>query len=442
MPNGRRPRQRPPGVGPVNPFEGAVLGGVRPNFNIFDDVQAAPQPAAPQAPPEGAVPPGIEWNPVNALREAVAAVQAQAAPQPNQGVQALPEAMRAVEMERVRSQEARFRDLAAQRDRKVIVRRGHVVERDQLFALLNADPDDADLNRRVNLLLSRIDDLTNQINALNSQMREAREGIDGAQPAAPNQNPNRYNLNFRRAPEPDDPVGAVDPNDNYEYPRCTERGEAAPKFFIAYGSVEEYNLRLRHTFISYKGSPVYVSSIGASERGAPNELLVTDIRGKNILINLQRDRDHLDSRSFAPGYVGDVGFSNGKTAGYLSRTPSRVYRQGICNENTHIRALGGSVIALGSLNIKTFLAALQARLKPQEFTKELLKETLRDARKYGVASAFLSTNFALGCVGDIPGVYYRDHKVSSISPDGEIHPSILDRLPSSLRPEIKSLKLV
>lgn len=404
-------------------------------FNIVDDLGFA-APRFNQVVGDGAVAPN-GWNPVF---NNVPVAQPQVA-----GVQAAVDRA-ALEIDEIRGLEVEYRQRTVLRDRKVNERRDYNRERDQLFQALNGQPDDPNLNARVNRILQRINTLNGEINEENIRIRNLRMRIDGnaPQPEPGDQVRGDFNQAVRRLQLREGNggfAGHIEPDDNYEYPRCTERGEATPKFFIAYGSVEEYNLRIRHTYISYKGSPVYVHSIGTSERGIPNEIMVTDIRGKNILINLLRDAGHLDARSYAPGYVGDVGFGSGHQAGYLARTPARVYRQGICNENAHIRGLGGFVVPLGDISIKSFLAALEARLKPQPFTQELLKEVLRDSRKYGHSGAFLSTNFAVGALGHDAGIYYRDHKVATISPDGEIHKNLINRVPSSLRPELHSLNI-
>ncbi len=227
-----------------------------------------------------------------------------------------------------------------------------------------------------------------------------------------------------------------------KYIPCLQRGPATPRFFIQYDSVREYLLRLQGTFITYDGSPVFVEDITGT-RDIPHTMKLLDVDGENVVIDL-RDEDEipkLSSRTIQPGYYsipwpGKVDFA----AGYLYRQPVRIYRQGICGDNTKFKIPFYGDQSIGGYSAGELLKILHGKTTTP-LTEEILKR-ISTFNRDGYNSAALSTNFAVGqCVDQPPKIYFRGLAVSAFNSDGKPLEDLREIIPDTLHDELTSINL-
>lgn len=232
-----------------------------------------------------------------------------------------------------------------------------------------------------------------------------------------------------------------------EYLPCAERGSATPRFFINYESVEEYRLRLKGSIIMFKNSPIYVVEIYPNPAGRPDRIVATDVNGQNILIDLTKDLEGLNARAIQPGYIdthelyGDP--RNYSSAGYLYRIPSRIYRQGLCRDNSRIQVCGWNAPETSIANIATrsILNSIKDRATKKQFTRELVEQVSDYHHRQGLASKYLSANFAFVMDAQGAAIEFRSSKVADVVA-GCIVADLRNRIPSSLHPEMEEINIL
>lgn len=226
-----------------------------------------------------------------------------------------------------------------------------------------------------------------------------------------------------------------------KYEPICERGSATPRFFIHYASPDEYRLRLRHSYILYQGSPIWVDDVTSSQLVRGVVLRCRDIDGDTIEIPFgdSVERDKMDSRTLQPGYL-DLQDSYGRpVAGYLHRIPARVYKQGISSENSRVM-IPYEGIQNFSIGLTELRSALQSRIKKQPLPGALEK-LRKESRNLAAVSAPLSTNFAVGKSNGAFSVFYRGVQISDLSTKDIPDADLLGRMPETLHEELKELKL-
>lgn len=243
--------------------------------------------------------------------------------------------------------------------------------------------------------------------------------------------------------DPFEPPPPVPPASQKNYLPVCKRGEATPRFFIDYETLDEWRLRLRGTYILYKGSPIFINEIvGGGRQNHPSSLLVTDVDGSRLEIRLDEENlPHLDARSFQPGYIDATGLGyRHPVAGYLFRTPGRVYRQGVCSENTRVQTPYGEV-SMGGFDILRFLKALATRTTEVPLSAKVLND-LRRTRHNGldIPSLPLSVNFAVVCTAVGTEIYHRGVSIAA-STDAVPSFNLKNRLPGFLHEELGRLNL-
>jgi hypothetical protein len=234
----------------------------------------------------------------------------------------------------------------------------------------------------------------------------------------------------------------VEPQAEPVLPYKYQRGEATPPFFINYSSVEEFQLRLRGTYILYKGSPVFVQAVSGNNR---NPILVLQTNGllPGFQVRLPEAAEFIDARPVAPGYVNVPSWRKG--CGYLCRQPARVQRQGICGDNTALYIPGGSVDPGSSYNLGRFPIEEAIQILGDQSETPYDPKMVDDLRNFygregGSPSKRLSRNFAVifSPVKLAVELGFRNKAVATLdrgSPD-------LTKLPSSLHEECRRLNLM
>ncbi len=234
----------------------------------------------------------------------------------------------------------------------------------------------------------------------------------------------------------------VEPQAEPVLPYKYQRGEATPPFFINYASVEEFQLRLRGTYILYKGSPVFVQAVSGNNR---NPILVLQTRHDipGFQVRLPEAAEFIDARPVAPGYVNVPSWRRG--CGYLCRQPARVQRQGICGDNTALYIAGGSIDPGSSYNIGRFPVEETIQILGDQSETPYDPKMVDDLRNFyghegGAQSKRLSRNFAVifNPVKLVVELGFRNKAVATLdrgSPD-------LTKLPSSLHEECRRLNLM
>lgn len=238
-------------------------------------------------------------------------------------------------------------------------------------------------------------------------------------------------------PEPEPtPTILPEPSPKFNY----KRGEATPPFFINYATADEYQLRLRGSYILYKGSPALVHAVTTNRREV---ILVLrfDSSGNSFHVPVNENLGVLDSRPMAPGYVKVPSWKKG--CGYLQRLPARQQRQGNCGENTFVAIPGGSLDTSATYNLGRFrieeAIEVLADQSEQPFHPSLIKDFPGLIADGNTPSVKLSRNFAV--IGNQAGVHlgFRNVPVGSILNNKMPN---LSELPLSMKDECQRLNLI
>lgn len=128
------------------------------------------------------------------------------------------------------------------------------------------------------------------------------------------------------------------------------RKKEMPPFKINYDTYAEIKLRLLGTAISVKGHPFYVKHLRKTENGKFH-LALSD---GNKMYQAAYD-DLTDLRSMPPMYVTHSG-----SAGWLCRSPGRIYQQGMNRSNTQLRSPDGAA-AICSMEASSIVKAVRGR---------------------------------------------------------------------------------
>jgi len=231
------------------------------------------------------------------------------------------------------------------------------------------------------------------------------------------------------------------------YLPCTKRGEATPRFFIPYETTAEWQLRLMHTYVSYKDSPIYIENVTGIGREAQNPRVITamDINNKKMTIRIPEDLDDLNCRAFQPGYI-DVSLNYGKAyqlAGYLHRIPARIYRQGMSGDNSRVKCnILSTAWYISELDREKFMKALANRGKILPLSTEVIKQLEAKWMSCG-ASIPLSNNFALAYTQTKAlHLECRGMKIANVSADAKVQRDLIPILPSALIAEAREANLL
>lgn len=108
------------------------------------------------------------------------------------------------------------------------------------------------------------------------------------------------------------------------------------KFCLPYSSAEELNRRLHSSVILVNERPYIVVECDFHRSGV-FDLIVTDSIQKNFVIKVDFNKGKIpDLRTPPAQYVYDA---HAGTCWYLQRVPARVYKQGLCPQNTRLGPL-------------------------------------------------------------------------------------------------------
>lgn len=274
-----------------------------------------------------------------------------------------------------------------------------------------------------------------------ARVRAINFGAINAAPAALNPNPFQNYvaaMGQARAKNKEAEVPVLEEEMNLE--GSTLRGEATPNFSIVYDTAEEVQMRLRGTFISYKGQPVYVEGV-MPINAKKTDLSVVNATGIRQVLDL-KDPD-ISCRSFTPGFIDLSKWDRDlKTCGYLMRPPVRVFQQGMNNQNTSVIDISDySIHNIGDFNRFTFMGMFEARRKIVPFSKELFENLSTHSNNVNRHCAkMLSTNFAVSVYRSTGHIHYRTTRIAKI--DKGVISEMKPRVAAILGSELKLLNLI
>lgn len=192
---------------------------------------------------------------------------------------------------------------------------------------------------------------------------------------------------------------------------------------IKYETVEDAQMRLRHTVVLYKGRPVYITAIGM---GTGDEIfrvhykelpLVSPERPRRIMDEEGEEGDgkrkYISSKHFdiAPFRMGYVNRPSGGGAFYCSRMPNRMQKQGLCGENFRAFDNFGR-----QLDFNTFVSCKET-VAMVENNYPSFDVALKSLDK--IASVAFNRDFALAkdpVIPDLVFLYHKGEKVGMIAP--------------------------
>lgn len=180
------------------------------------------------------------------------------------------------------------------------------------------------------------------------------------------------------------------------------RRKPLPVFKINYQSFPEIKLRLLGTVIAIKGHPFVVTKV--KQIGDDFYLQVTGADEQPFVV-LFSELD--DLRSFPAMYI------TAKTTGWLSRTPGRVYQQGLTRQNTVIFSVDGTQL-LQNIDPTRLVKDLAKR------TNKTWNETLYSLTKSGeLRSLRLTDDIAVLCKPEEEAILacYRGRVLGTIEED-------------------------
>lgn len=117
--------------------------------------------------------------------------------------------------------------------------------------------------------------------------------------------------------------------------QMTERSTRLPRFKLEYASVDECRMRLEGTFVTIQDNMIKVMKIDMVRQGGEYGVGCTAMDSENDYTQLLFAKEGMNLRSPDPGYI-----QVGPKAYFYRRIPARIYKQGICADNTFFSLAG------------------------------------------------------------------------------------------------------
>lgn len=207
-------------------------------------------------------------------------------------------------------------------------------------------------------------------------------------------------MKAKKAPVPAKPKVEV-----VDFRTIPERSTRLPRFIMNYENIEEMQLRLRGSIVTIRDEPHYVEAIMPYVQEGDLAGPGYQVHDKKGVIKMLVHNVHgFNLRTPDPGYITiDDGCY------FIYRVPAKVYRQGICNENTIcIRAVNAMPSRLFGFQMNSVLKALDERPLLRYTGKEDFRHDFR-----------LSDRVALVRDGVLVQALYKQNKVGFIE-DGKV----------------------
>lgn len=170
------------------------------------------------------------------------------------------------------------------------------------------------------------------------------------------------------------------------------RNESSGATEMIYDRLDTAEMRLHQTVVMYEGRPVYVTQVRQGAKGRiwlyvydiPYDRYMDEETSKKKRKLVYLDDPALNVSKFRLGYMADGG-----TAHYITRTPARQNRQGLCSGTITIQGVDGSLPrGFGNLyNTEGFAKMLLGKYDGlREATDKIVKE---GAKAVPIARTFL-----------------------------------------------------